>query len=298
MTTTPERPVFRFAPSPNGEMHLGHAFSALFTAEAARAAGGRFILRMEDIDLGRARPEFEQGIHDDLSWLGLTWEEPVRRQSEHFGDYRAALVRLRELGLVYPCFATRAEIEAASRIDSPRDPEGMPLYPGLWRWRPPRDVEARLSEGAPFALRLDMARAVAKTEEIAGGPLSFIEEGTGPAGETGEVRVEAQRWGDVVIARKEVPTSYHLAVVVDDALQGVTHVTRGQDLFYATFVHRVLQTLLGLPVPRYRHHALIRDESGRKLAKSARDTSLKSLREAGVSPEEVRQRLGFDGANH
>jgi glutamyl-Q tRNA(Asp) synthetase len=297
MTTTPERPVFRFAPSPNGEMHLGHAFSALFTAEAARAAGGRFILRMEDIDLGRARPEFEQGIHDDLAWLGLEWEEPVRRQSEHFGDYRAALARLQELGLVYPCFATRAELGAAARPDSPRDPEGMPLYSGLWRWRPPRDVEARISEDAPFALRLDMARAVAKAEAISGVPLTFIEQGTGPAGETGEVAVEAQRWGDVVIARKDVPTSYHLAVVLDDALQGVTHVTRGQDLFYATFVHRVLQTLLGLPVPRYRHHALIRDESGRKLAKSARDTSLKSLREAGVSPEEVRRRLEFDGAD-
>jgi len=293
MTTMPERPVFRFAPSPNGELHIGHAFSALFTAMAARAAGGRFVLRIEDIDTGRARPEFEEGIYADLAWLGVTWEEPVRRQSEHLGDYRAALTRLQELGLVYPCFATRAEIEAAARLDSPRDPEGAPLYPGLWRWRPPRDVEARLSEGAPFALRLDMARAVAAAEKIAGGPLTFTEEGAGPAAETDEVRVEAQRWGDVVIARKEVPTSYHLAVVVDDALQGITHVSRGQDLFHATFIHRVLQALLGLPAPRYRHHALIRDGAGRKLAKSARDTSLRALREAGMSAEELRQRLGF-----
>ena len=295
MNATPERPVFRFAPSPNGELHIGHAFSALFTAQAAREAGGRFILRIEDIDTGRARPEFEQGIYDDLAWLGVTWDGPVRRQSEHFGDYRAALTRLQEMGLIYPCFATRAEIEAAVRPDSPRDPEGVPLYPGLWRWRPPRDVEARISEGAPFALRLDMARAVARAEALAGGPLTFIEEGTGPTGETGEVAVEAQRWGDVAIARKEMPTSYHLAVVVDDALQGVTHVTRGQDLFYATFIHRVLQTLLGLTCPRYRHHALIRDGAGRKLAKSARDTSLKSLRQSGVSAEEVRRRLGFEG---
>lgn len=294
MTTTPERPVFRFAPSPNGELHIGHAFSALFTAAAAREAGGRFLLRIEDIDTGRARPEFERGIYEDLAWLGLEWEEPVRRQSEHFDDYREALGRFQEMGLVYPCFATRAEIEAAARLDSPRDPEGAPLYPGLWRWRPPRDVEARLSEGAPFALRLDMARAIAAAEKMAGGPLTFIEEGAGPAGETGKVRVVAQRWGDVVIARKEVPTSYHLAVVVDDALQGITHVSRGQDLFYAAFVHRVLQVLLGLPAPRYRHHALVRDGGGRKLAKSARDTSLKSLREAGMSAKELRERLGFE----
>lgn len=293
MSPTPERPCFRFAPSPNGEMHLGHAFSALFTAAAARKAGGRFLVRIEDIDTGRARSEFEQGIYDDLAWLGLEWEEPVRRQSEHFGDYRAALARLQEMGLVYPCFATRAEIEQAARIDSPRDPDGAPLYPGLWRWRPPRDVEARISEGAAFALRLDMARAVALAKARAGGPLSFTEEGEGPAGESGEVAVEAERWGDVVIARKEVPTSYHLSVVVDDAIQGVTHVTRGQDLFYATFVHRVLQALLGLPAPRYRHHALIRDASGRKLAKSARDTSLRSLREGGTSAAELRRRLGF-----
>jgi len=289
----PERSCFRFAPSPNGELHLGHAFSALFTARAAREAGGRFLLRIEDTDLGRARPEFEQGIYDDLAWLGLTWEEPVRRQSDHFDDYRAALARLQAMGLAYPCFATRAEIEAAARIDSPRSPDGAPVYPGLWRWRPPREVDVRLSEGASFALRLDMARAVAAAEKIAGAPLTFTEEGSGPAGETGEVRAEAQLWGDVVIARKEIPTSYHFSVVVDDALQGVTCVTRGHDLFHATYIHRVLQVLLGLPEPRYRHHGLIRDGSGRKLAKSARDTSLKSLREAGVSAEEVKRRLGF-----
>ena len=294
MPEAPERPTFRFAPSPNGEMHLGHAFSALFTAQAAREVDGRLLLRIEDIDTGRARPEFEHGIYEDLAWLGVTWEAPVRRQSEHFDDYRAALRRLQDMSLVYPCFSTRAELAAATGIDSPRDPDGAPLYPGLWRWRPPRDVDARISERAPFALRLDMARAIAKAEALAGGPLIFTEEGAGPAGESGEVEVEAQRWGDVVIARKEVPTSYHLAVAVDDALQGITHVTRGEDLFHATFIHRVLQLLLGLPRPRYRHHRLIRDAAGRKLAKSARDTSLKSLREAGISAEEVRFRLGFE----
>lgn len=292
MNETTLQPIFRFAPSPNGLLHLGHAYSALFTWQAAQAAGGCFLLRIEDIDVDRARPEFITAIFEDLAWIGLVWEEPVRRQSEHFDVYVAALARLRNMGLVYPCFATRAEITAAgSRMA--RDPDGAPLYPGLWKGRRQADIDAMLGTGAPYALRLDMARAVAAAEEMNRGPLFFHEGLAGPSGQTGRVRVDAAMWGDAVIARKDVPASYHLAVVVDDALQGVSHVTRGQDLFYATHIHRVLQVLLDLPAPRYRHHALVRDASGRKLSKSAKDTSLRSLRQTGLSAAEVKRRLNL-----
>lgn len=291
-----DRPVFRFAPSPNGELHLGHAYSALYTARAAREAGGRFLLRIEDIDLLRARREFAERIFEDLAWLGLEWEQPVRRQSAHFAEYAAALERLRQEGLVYPCFATRRQIRdsIAGKPGHPRDPEGSPLYPGLSKSLSEAERAALLAEGRPHAFRLDMDKACRRAREIAGGPLEFLEEGAGPGGERGRLAVRPGLWGDVIVARKDIGTSYHLAVVVDDARQGVTHVSRGQDLFHATHIHRLLQVLLGLPAPVYRHHALIREgESGRKLSKSARDRSLRALRESGVAAAEIRRTLGF-----
>lgn len=290
------KPVFRFAPSPNGPLHLGHAYSALFTAHAAARAGGRFLLRIEDIDLVRSRQQFVDLICEDLAWLGLEWEQPVRRQSAHFDEYHAALARLEADGLIYPSFATRADIFAsvAGNPDHPIDPDGGPLYPGLGKALSGTERDARIAAGDAFALRLDMAKAL---EVAAGrGPLTFIETGSGPAGETGEIIARPERWGDVILARKDVKTSYHLSVVVDDALQGITDVTRGQDLFHATDVHRLLQALLGLPVPRYHHHELIREQdTGRKLSKSAGDASLKSMREHGVSAAEIRAALGFGG---
>ncbi len=282
------QPVFRFAPSPNGFLHLGHALSALTDFDLCRAAGGRFLLRIEDIDRTRCRPEYETAILRDLEWLGLSWEEPVRRQSEHFGDYRAALGRLEAMGLVYPAFLSRAEIAAhAASPGWPRDPEGLPIYPGVDRTLDPREATRRIGSGAPHALRLRMAEAVALA-----GPLFWAETGAGPDGETGDIVAAPEAWGDVVLARKETPTSYHLSVVVDDALQGVTHVVRGQDLFHATSVHILLQRLLELPQPLYHHHRIITDESGRKLSKSDRDTSLVALRDAGMTPGDIRRILG------
>jgi glutamyl-Q tRNA(Asp) synthetase len=287
-------PVFRFAPSPNGFLHLGHAYSALFNFDRARESGGRLLLRIEDIDATRCRPEYEAAIYDDLAWLGIAWETPVRRQSEHLAEYAAALEKLSALGLVYPAFESRAEIarlivarEAAGGW--PRDPDGAPLYPGTAKSLP-ADERARLFDaGMPYALRLDM---VAACRSVAG--LSWQEEGDGPDRECGEVTARPEAWGDVILARKETPTSYHLSVVVDDALQGVSEVVRGQDLFHATAVHRLLQTLLGLPEPTYRHHRLMRDEAGRKLSKSTGSTGLKELRDAGASPGDIRRLLGLD----
>ena len=282
-------PVFRFAPSPNGYLHLGHAYSALLNSDLARQSGGRLLLRIEDIDPARCRPEFEVAIEDDLAWLGVAWDQPARRQSEHLADYRAALAQLSAQGLVYPSFESRAEIArlvAEQEADGPwpRDPDGAPLYPGAARRLSP-DEQARLIEqDAPHALRLDMAAACAQA-----GALAWTERGTGPDGETGLVEAWPQRWGDVVLARKETPTSYHLSVVVDDALQGVSEVVRGQDLFQATGVHRLLQKLLGLPEPVYRHHRLIRDEAGHKLSKSTGSTGLRELRAAGLGPADIRR---------
>ena len=284
-------PVLRFAPSPNGYLHLGHALSALWSWETARRLGGRFLLRIEDIDVGRCRPEYERSIYEDLAWLGLEWEEPVRRQSDHFADYEAASARLEARGLLYPCFATRAEIARAvnEREDAgrawPRDPDGAPHYPGLWR---PGDGERRLppNRDRPRALRLDMARA----RELVG-PLTWREL-DGDGAQT-QVRAEPARWGDVVIVRKDVPTSYHLAVVVDDALQGITHVTRGRDLYEATAVHRMLQRLLDLPEPVYAHHRLLFGPDGEKLSKSQRDTSLRELRAGGATPADIRRLVGL-----
>ena len=280
------QPVFRFAPSPIGALHLGHAFSALTDFSRCRAAGGRFLLRIEDIDRTRSRPEYEAGIYEDLRWLGLTWEEPVRRQSEHMDAYAAALKRLTEMGLVYPSFPSRAEIAAATAAPSwPRDPDGAPLYPGTDRDLSPTEAAKRMkrmASGAPYALRVNMARAIALA-----GPFSWREE------DEGVVAADPAAWGDAVIARKETPTSYHLAVTVDDAAQDVTHVVRGRDLYYATAVHVLLQRLLSLPSPSYHHHRLIADTNGRKLAKSDRDTSLRALREAGATPADIRRMVGL-----
>ncbi len=287
------QPVFRFAPSPNGALHLGHAYSALFTAQAAQAARGRFLLRIEDIDGARTREDHVENIYRDLAWLGLTWETPVRRQSHHAPDYRAALAKLEALGVLYPCYATRGDIAAVIRDlpDHPKDPDGSPLYPGLHRNLSEAERRQFAEAGRPAALRLDMARACEIAHGMSAAPLTFTEDGEGVAGACGLLPARPEIWGDVVLARKDINNSYHLAVVVDDALQRVSTVTRGQDLFFATHLHRLLQVLLGLPEPRYRHHRLIRDEAGEKLSKSAGDRSLASLREHGVTARQVRDHL-------
>ena len=286
-------PVFRFAPSPNGHLHLGHAYSALLNFDSARETGGRLLLRIEDIDASRCRPEFETAIDEDLAWLGISWEMPVRRQSEHLADYRAALEKLSALGLVYPAFESRAEIARlvmAHEADRPwpRDPDGAPLYPGDAKSLSADERSQLITSGVPYALRLDMAAACRR---FAG--LSWKELGEGPGGERGIVPARPEAWGDVILARKETPTSYHLSVVVDDALQGVSEIVRGRDLFHATAVHRLLQVLLGLPEPAYRHHRLICDGEGRKLSKSNRSTGLRELRAAGASPAGIRALVGL-----
>jgi glutamyl-Q tRNA(Asp) synthetase len=286
-------PVFRFAPSPNGYLHLGHAFSALLNFDLARQTGGRFLLRLEDIDTARCRPEFEAAIYQDLAWLGMTWETPVRRQSRHLSEYRDALEKLSAEGLIYPSFQSRAEIaklvaEREANAPWPRDPDGAPLYPGAAKLLSSGERRRLLESGAPYALRLDMAAACSR-----GHNLSWRERGEGPHGETGTVAARPQAWGDVVLARKETPTSYHLSVVIDDALQGVTEVVRGRDLFWSTSLHRLLQQLLGLPQPTYRHHRLILDGAGRKLSKSTEATGLRELRAAGATPAAIRRLVGL-----
>jgi glutamyl-Q tRNA(Asp) synthetase len=280
-------PVLRFAPSPNGPLHLGHALSALLNADMAKAAAGRLLLRIEDIDEARCRPEYETAIYEDLAWLGLTWERPVRRQSEHYADYRSALGKLDAIGLIYPSFESRAEIArlVAARGDAwPRDPDGAPLYAGAARTMAAAERDKRLASGEPYALRLDMAAALSRV-----GVLNWNETGQGPAGETGSIAADSAAWGDVILARKETPTSYHLAVVVDDAAQGVTDVVRGQDLFHATSMHRLLQSLLSLPAPRYHHHRLVLDADRRKLSKSTQATSLGEMRAQGLTPGDIRR---------
>jgi glutamyl-Q tRNA(Asp) synthetase len=283
--------ALRFAPSPNGRLHLGHAYSALLNAQLARSQAGRFLVRIEDIDPLRCKPAFETGILRDLHWLGLVWEEPVRRQSEHFADYGQAFDILRARGLVYPCFCTRSEIARAagagegSRV--PRDPDGAPLYPGTCRHLPEADIATRLGAGAPHTWRLDMSAALAATTA----PLCWTR--FVPEGESEHTKAEPSRWGDAVIRRKDVPTSYHLSVVVDDALQGITHVVRGADLEAATDLHVLLQALLGVPTPAYHHHVLFREAEGTKLSKSRGSPALADLREAGVTAVEIRRRLGF-----
>ena len=272
----------RFAPSPTGWLHLGHAYAALFAAE--QADGGRFLIRLEDIDATRARPEYEEAIFEDLAWLGLSWEKPVRRQSDHFDDYRAALGQLEAKGLLYPCFCTRREIqdEIARAGNAPQGPNG-PLYPGTCRHLDADERQKRLASGDAYALRLDVNQAL----QLIDTPLTFTEISRG------EITADPSIFGDVVLARKDTPASYHLAVVVDDALQGITLVTRGEDLLSATHLHRLLQHLLHLPVPRWHHHRLITDEAGKRLAKRDDARSLKSLRESGWSPNRVREELGI-----
>jgi len=345
------RPVYRFAPSPNGELHLGHALSALTNFEMARTSGGRMLLRIEDIDPARCRPEYEAAIYEDLRWLGLSWEDPVRRQSEHIDDYRAALERLRDRGLVYPAFLSRAAVKAhvsAFEADGgawPRDPDGTPLYPEDERDLDPDIGLARIAAGERHMWRLDMRRALASAGVAPPSVLPDISpsrgeidprqsripaathhsgQGAGPLpisppegempgrAEGGEpqnttltwtetssataetIAADPSVWGDVVLWRWDAPSSYHLSVVLDDALQGVTHVVRGRDLYAATPVHRLLQQLFGLPEPVYHHHRLLLDDTGEKLAKSLGSTGLAALRRAGATPSDIRRRIGLD----
>jgi glutamyl-Q tRNA(Asp) synthetase len=285
--------VFRFAPSPNGYLHLGHAYSALLNCDSARRSGGRLLLRVEDIDPTRCRPEFEAPLYQDLAWLGVTWETPVRRQSEHLADYRVALEKLTAMGLIYPAFESRADIarlvaQREAQASWPRDPDGAPLYPGLAKSLKPDERARLLDSGATYALRLDMAAARARVAD-----LGWIEHSEGAGGATGAVAARPEAWGDVILARKETPTSYHLSVVIDDALQGVTEVVRGADLFWSTSLHRLLQQLLGLPQPAYRHHRLVRDDAGRKLSKSSAATGLRELRAQGTTPADIRHMVGL-----
>lgn len=272
-------------------MHLGHALSALVGFEMARRLGGRFLVRIEDIDIARSREEFVKLVFQDLHWLGIEWEKPVLRQSEHFPDYAEAADRLRSLGVLYPCFATRTEIAAAAATNGiGSDPDGAPLYPGLHKRLGSDEIEHRTRRGEPFVMRLDIDRAIALARKHLGGEeLTFTELDSDL--EPRKIKADPAHWGDAVMQRKEVPTSYHLSVVVDDARQGISHVTRGRDLFAATHLHRLLQVLLDLPEPFYHHHRLLLDASGRKLAKSARDTSLRELRDRGVTPTEVRRMI-------
>jgi len=269
----------RFAPSPTGRLHLGHAYSALVAWNSARDSGGSFLLRIEDIDSSRCRPHFIEGIYEDLAWLGLSWEQPVRLQSEHPAESRGALRRLGEQGLLYPCFCTRKDIlrEIESAGAAPHGPEGL-VYPGTCRFLPDENRRERLQADHPHALRLDLERALRIT-----GPLQWEELGQGL------VTADFSQLGDVVLARKDIGTSYHLALTLDDAIQEVTLVTRGEDLFHATAIHRLLQELLGLPAPRYHHHRLLRDEHGKRFSKRDPSLTLQTLREAGETPAAIRE---------
>ena len=282
-------PVLRFAPSPNGYLHLGHGYSALLNHHMARERGGRFLLRIEDIDIGRSRPEYEAAIYEDLAWLGIEWEQPVMRQSDRFAAYELALEQLGEAGLVFPCFCSRSDIahNVGDLDDWPCDPDGQPLYPGTCRHLDAHERNRRLSSGRSAARRLDMIAALDRVE----GKVvwqEFMETNEGRY-----ISAEPSLWGDAVLGRKDVPTSYHLAVVVDDAAQGVTDIVRGEDLFGATSLHRLLQTLLGLPAPNYHHHPLLTDDEGLKLSKSTRSKSLRELRAEGVTAVEIRKRVGL-----
>ncbi|WP_037081731.1 tRNA glutamyl-Q(34) synthetase GluQRS [Neorhizobium vignae] len=287
-----DKPVYRFAPSPNGFLHLGHALSAFLNHDMAAANGGRFLLRIEDIDLARCNPEFEAAIYRDLGWLGLRWEAPVRRQSEHFNAYHAALDRLTDMDLVYPAFLTRGEVKAkvtayeADGKNWPRDPDGSPLYPDDDRHRSGAERRRLIADGVRHAFRLDMKKALA----LVAAPLNWTETGDRSRG---EIPADPSVWGDVVLSRSDAPSSYHLSVTVDDAAQGITHVVRGLDLFEATAVHRLLQELLGLPQPVYHHHRLVVGADGRKLSKSEGSTGLAALRDQGLGVGDIRCILGL-----
>lgn len=287
-----EATSFRFAPSPTGRLHLGHAYSALLNEALARRSGGHLLLRIEDIDPARTREEHVEAIHDDLAWLGLTFDAKVRRQSAHLDDYAGAAGKLGSL--LYPCLCSRAEIarDAAALAarrgrEVARDPDGTPIYPGTCRMRPAVEIARRMADGVRPAFRLDLAAALHRAPHAR----SWTRFDADFA--TTDVAARPERWGDVVLVRRDTPTSYHLSVVVDDAIQGISHVVRGRDLEAATDLHRLLQALLGLPSPRYHHHELVRDDAGQKLAKSAGSAALADLRAAGESPGAVRARLGF-----
>lgn len=287
-----QKPVLRFAPSPNGRLHLGHALSAILNHDMAKTMAGRFLLRVEDIDLARCTDELEQGIYEDLAWLGLDWEMPVRRQSGHFDVYRKGLDKLIAMRVAYPSFMSRGDVKAfATDYEAggniwPRDPDGALRYPALDKQRPEHEVSALLSSGKRHAWRLDMDKASALLET----PLQWRETGRGS---DEVIDADPAAWGDVVLSRSDAPSSYHLSVVMDDAVQGITHVVRGMDLYHATSVHRVLQELLGLPAPEYHHHRLILDDTGNKLSKSRRSTSLQVLREQGLAGSDIRGLLGI-----
>ncbi|MGA1832986.1 tRNA glutamyl-Q(34) synthetase GluQRS [Rhizobium wenxiniae] len=289
---TSDRPVYRFAPSPNGFLHLGHALSAFLNHDMAKASGGRFLLRIEDIDLTRCTAEFEEMIYRDLAWLGLDWEMPVRRQSEHFDAYRDALDRLRGMDIVYPAFLTRGEVKArvtayeAGGKNWPRDPDGSPLYPDDDRLRNEAERAHLIAKDVKHAWRMDVMKAMA----LVGQQLSWQETGSGHP-ET--IAADPTIWGDVILSRSDAPSSYHLSVVVDDALQGITHVVRGEDLYTATAIHRLLQELLGLPEPVYHHHRLIVGSDGRKLSKSEGSTGIAVLRDEGLLPGDIRRVVGL-----
>ena len=302
MTSSVHRTTVRFAPSPNGYLHLGHAYSALMNGLVARETGGRMLLRMENIDTARCRPEFETAIREDLAWLGLTWDTPVRRQSDHFADYAEAMGRLERRGLVYPCFCSRGDIMAAvaGKANWPADPDGTPLYPGTCKHMSPAQRRRRLDSGERASMRLDMDAAIASlrtaTPSAACGdpplpqPLLAWTEYRGGADRRRE-RAEPALWGDAVLARKDIGTSYHIAVVVDDAAQGVTDIVRGEDLFMATSLHRLLQALLDLPTPDYHHHGLLVDGTGQKLSKSLRAKPLRTYRQDGYSVAGILERI-------
>lgn len=292
MSAPDRHSVFRFAPSPNGLLHLGHALSALLNQQMAKASGARLLLRIEDIDQTRCRPQLEEAIYHDLRWIGFQWQEPVRRQSEHFAAYQQALSQLQARGLIYPAFLTRGEVKARvaaaeARGESwPRDPDGAPHYPPDDRSRSKTEQADLMKRHARFAYRLDMQKALGEI----GKRLTWSETGDGPAG---MIDADPAQWGDVILSRSDAPSSYHLSVVVDDAAQGITHVVRGLDLFHATSVHLVLQELLGLPQPVYHHHRLIMGEDGRKLSKSEHATGLSHLRETGHSVADIRRLVGL-----
>ena len=294
MKTTKQSIVTRFAPSPTGHLHLGHAMAALYAYDMAREYGadGRFLLRLEDIDTSRVRPEFEESIFTDLEWLGLEWETPVRRQSEHMKDYSAALGRLGDMGLLYPCFCTRGEImaEIEQSSNAPHmityGPDGA-LYPGTCRKLSDDILQEKKAARSPYALRLNMQKALAKVKDQLIWPLKWTDTNKG------EIKATPEIFADVVLARKDIPTSYHLAVSIDDHLQGVTMVTRGEDLFSATHIHRLIQALLSLDVPNYSHHGLITDKNNIRLAKRDKATTLKTLRESGYTAADIRNMVGL-----
>ncbi len=292
------KPVFRFAPSPNGHLHLGHAYSALVNFNMARRTGGLFLLRIEDIDITRCTAEYEQEMLEDLQWLGISWDEKPRRQSDHFEDFQSALDSLELEELLYPAFMSRSALrqligqKEAAGENWPRDPDGAPIYPGTERKRCQEAHQFDIDAGNNFALRLDMGKALERIP----GRLFWEETGSGPDGQNGHILCDPNAWGDVILGRKEIPASYHLSVVIDDALQGITQVVRGRDLYHATSVHRLLQELLGLAAPSYHHHQLILAADGRKLSKSDGDTSLRALRQTGATPNDIRRMVGLKEA--